>query len=287
MDVDDSEGFSLSREETSAKHPTISRGMQYHIRCQPGDIGRYVFLPGDPDRVPKVGQLWDSAKEVSTHREYRVWSGSIDGVKVSACSTGIGGPATAIALEELAAIGADTFIRVGSCGALRREVKPGDLAIAAGAVRLDGTSRQYVGLEYPAVPSYDATLALIEAAEKLGFRYHLGYTASADSFYVGQGRPGFHHYLPAQSEKIVSSLASVRVLSFEMEAATIFTLSGIYGLRAGCVCAVYANRITDEFRIAGEDEACRTAVEAVRILSRWDRDRDGKEKRYWYPSLSF
>ncbi|TLN02916.1 nucleoside phosphorylase, partial [bacterium] len=125
--------------------------MQYHIRCKPGDVGKYVFLPGDPDRVPKIGQLWDSAKEVSMHREYRVWSGSIGGLEVSACSTGIGGPATAIALEELAAIGADTFIRVGSCGALRREVKPGDLAIATGAVRLDGTSRQYVEPEYPAV----------------------------------------------------------------------------------------------------------------------------------------
>jgi len=287
MDVDDLRGSSLSREEASAKHPTIGGGMQYHIRCKPGDSGRYVLLPGDPDRVPMIGRLWDSAKEISTHREYRVWSGSIGGVKVTACSTGIGGPATAIALEELASIGADTFIRVGSCGALRQEVKPGDLAIATGAVRLDGTSRQYVGLEYPAVPSYDATLALIEAAEKLGFRYHLGYTASADSFYVGQGRPGFRHYLPAESEKIVSSLASVRVLSFEMEAATIFTLSGIYGLRAGCVCAVYANRITDEFRIAGEEEACRTAVEAVRILSKWDRDREGRGKPYWYPSLSF
>jgi len=287
MDVDDSGGFSLSREKASAKHPIIGGGMQYHIRCKQGDVGRYVLLPGDPDRVPKIGQLWDSAKEVSAHREYRVWSGSIDEVKVSACSTGIGGPATAIAVEELAAIGGDTFIRVGSCGALRREVKPGDLAIATGAVRLDGTSRQYVGLEYPAVPSYDATLALIEAAEKLGFRYHLGYTASADSFYVGQGRPGFDRYLPAESEKTVNSLASVRVLTFEMEASTIFTLSGIYGLRAGCVCAVYANRITDDFRVAGEEEACRTAVEAVRILSRWDRDREEKEKPYWYPSLSF
>jgi len=277
----------LKRRRTSAVHPTVERGMQYHIRCKPGDIGRYVFLPGDPDRVPRIGRLWDYAKEVSTHREYRVWSGDLGGLKVSACSTGIGGPATAIALEELAAVGADTFIRVGSCGALRREAKPGDLAIATGAVRLDGTSRQYVRIEYPAVPSYEVTLALVEAAEKLGFRYHLGYTASADSFYVGQGRPGFNQYLPTESEEIVRSLASVRVLTFEMEASTIFTLSGIYGLRAGCVCAIYANRITDRFRIAGEDEACRTAVEAVRILGKWDKDRQQRKKEYWYPSLSF
>lgn len=277
----------MSEDKTLAIHPTVEGGTQYHIRCKSSDVGRYVFLPGDPDRVPKIGKLWDSATEISKHREYRVWSGSVGGVKVSACSTGIGCPAAAIALEELAAIGADTFIRVGSCGALRSEARPGDLAIATGAVRLDGTSRQYVGLEYPAVPSYDVTLALIESAERLGFRYHLGYTASADSFYVGQGRPGFHQYLPTTSEKIVSSLAAARVLSFEMEASTIFTLSGIYGLRSGCVCAIYANRITDEFRIAGEEETCRTAVEAVRILSRWDKDREEKGERYWHPSLSF
>jgi uridine phosphorylase len=250
-------------------------------------VGRYVFLPGDPDRVPKIARLWNSAREVSMHREYRVWSGLVGEELVSACSTGIGGPATAIALEELAAIGGDTFVRIGSCGTLKREIKPGDLVIATGAVRLDGTSKQYVQSEYPAVPSYDVTLALIEAAEKLGFTYHVGYTASSDSFYVGQGRPGFHNYLPKDTEKLVSFLGSVNVLTFEMEASTIFTLAGIYGLRAGCICAVYANRITDEFRIAGEEEACRTAVEAVRILSKWDRDRERSGRRYWCPSLSF
>lgn len=130
-------------------------------------------------------------------------------------------------------------------------------------------------------------MALVEAAEKLGFTYHLGYTASSDSFYVGQGRLGYHDYSPEDSKNIVSFLASVKVLTFEMEAATIFTLAGIYGLRAGCICAVYANRVTDEFQIAGEDEACRTAVEAVRTLSKWDRDRKKATKPHWYPSLSF
>ena len=277
----------MSPDKTSATHPTLGKGTQYHIGCKPDDIGRYVFLPGDPDRVPKIARLWDSSREVSMHREYRVWSGLIGGEKVSACSTGIGGPATAIAVEELATIGGDTFIRVGSCGAFQRNIRPGDLVIATGAIRLDGTSKQYVLPEYPAVPSYDVTLALVEAAEKLGFKYHLGYTASSDSFYVGQGRPGFQGYLPEHSEGIVAFLASVKVLTFEMEAATIFTLSGIYGLRSGCICAVYANRITDEFNISGEEEACRTAVEAIRILSKWDRDREKSGKPYWYPSLSF
>ena len=277
----------LNVETISTKHPSLERGMQYHVRCKPGDVGRYVFLPGDPDRVPKIAKLWDSAREVSTHREYRVWSGKIGDVTVSACSTGIGGPATAIAIEELATVGAETFVRVGTCGVLHPEVKVGDLAIATGAVRLDGVSRQYVIPEYPAVASYDVTLALVEAAERLGIRYHLGYTASVDSFYVGQGRPGFQQYLPPQRKNIVTELASVKVLTFEMEASTIFTLSGIYGLRAGCVCAVYANRITDEFATVGEEEACKTAVEAIRVLSRWDNDREKRGKRYWYPSLSF
>jgi len=276
----------LSRNRTSAGHPTVNRGLQYHIRCKEGDIGSYVFMPGDPDRVPKIARFWDSGREISKHREYCVWSGLVGDQKVSACSTGIGGPATAIAFEELAAIGGRTFIRVGSCGALQKEIKLGDLVIATAAVRLDGTSKQYVRCEYPAGASYEVTLALIEAAEKFGFRYHVGYTASSDSFYVGQGRPGFQNYLPKDSESFVNSLSSVNVLSFEMEASTIFTLAGLYGLRAGCICAVYANRITDEFRIAGEEETCKASVEAVRILSKWDRKREIEGKRYWYPSLT-
>jgi len=271
----------------SAVHPQTKAGAQYHIGCKMGDVGRYVFLPGDPDRVPKIAEFWDSAREVSSHREYRVWTGRLDGIRVSACSTGIGGPAIAIAFEELAAIGADTFIRVGTCGALRKEIRCGDLVISTAAVRLDGTSRQYVQPEYPAVANYEIVLSLVEAAEKLTYRYHVGYTASSDSFYVGQGRPGFNGYLPLGAEKTVETLSKVNVLNFEMEAATIFTLAGIYGLRTGAVCAVYANRITNRFEMKGEEEVCKVAVEAVRILARWDKERKKKGKRYWYPMLSF
>lgn len=270
-----------------AVHPTVPGGRQYHIGCAVGDVGRYVFLPGDPDRVPKIVAFWDGGMEVASHREYRVWSGTVDSIKVSACSTGIGGPATAIAVEELAAVGGDTFLRVGSCGALREEIECGDLVIASAAVRLDGASRQYVPAAYPAAASGDVTLALIEAAERLGVRYHVGYTASSDSFYVGQGRPGFKGFLPQSKRSTVNRLREMRVVVFEMEAATIYTLAGIYGLRAGCVCAVYANRATDQFKIAGEEDACRTAVEAVKILAKWDRDRESQGKRHWFPSLSF
>jgi len=251
----------LKRRLVSAVHPQTKTGAQYHVGCKKGDVGRYVFLPGDPDRVPKIAAFWDSAREVSSHREYRVWAGRLDGIRVSACSTGIGGPAAAIAVEELATIGADTFIRVGTCGALRKEIRCGDLVISTAAVRLDGTSRQYVQPEYPAVANYEIVFSLIEAAEKLGYRYHVGYTASSDSFYVGQGRPGFNGYLPLGAEKTVETLSKVNVLNFEMEAAAVFTLAGIYGLRAGAVCAVYANRITNRFEIKGEKEVCKAAVE--------------------------
>jgi len=262
-------------------------GVQYHVGCKKGDVGRYVFLPGDPDRVPKIAGFWDSAREVSSHREYRVWTGRLDGIRVSACSTGIGGPAAAIAVEELAAIGADTFVRVGTCGALRKEIHCGDLIISTAAVRLDGTSRQYVQPEYPAVANCEVVLSLIEAAERLGYRYHVGYTASSDSFYIGQGRPGFGGYLPSGAERIIEALSKVNILNFEMEAATIFTLAGIYGLRAGAVCTVYANRITNRFETKGEEEACKVAVEAVRFLGHWDEERKKKRKKCWYPSLSF
>lgn len=271
----------------SAVHPRTKTGVQYHIGCRRRDIGQYIFLPGDPDRVPKIAGFWDSAREVSSHREYRIWTGRLDGIRVSACSTGIGGPATAIAFEELAAIGADTFIRVGTCGALRKEIRCGDMVISTAAVRLDGTSKQYVQPEYPAVANYEIVVSLIEATEKLGYRYHVGCTASSDSFYVGQGRPGFKGYLPLGADKTVETMSRVNVLNFEMEAATIFTLAGIYGLRAGAVCAVYANRITNRFETKGEEEVCKVAVEAVRTLAQWDRERMKKRKHYWYPSLVF
>jgi uridine phosphorylase len=277
----------MSERLVSAVQPESVEEIQYHISAKRGQVGRYVFLPGDPDRVPKIAKFWDSAHEVSSHREYRIWSGVIDGTKVSACSTGIGCPAAAIAVEELSRIGADTFIRVGSCGSLVPDLDCGDLAISTAAVRLDGTSKQYVMAEYPAAASYDVVLALIEAAEKLGKRHCAGYTASTDSFYVGQGRRGVDGYLPQDAGNLVERLQKQHVITMEMEASTIFTLAGIYGFRSGCVLAVYANRVTDKFEVRGEDDACKVAVEAVRILSKWDLDRQKAGKRHWSPGLSY
>ncbi|MBP1911937.1 uridine phosphorylase [Thermococcus stetteri] len=269
----------------SAERPQTEEGMQYHIACKPGDVARYVLLPGDPERVPKISSLWDEAREIAFHREYRTHTGKYKGVPISATSTGIGGPSTAIAVEELAAIGADTFIRVGSTGAIQPGMEIGDLIIAKAAVRLDGTSRQYVRIEYPAVADLEVTLALIEAAETLGMRYHVGITASTDSFYLGQGRPGLNGYFPSFARNIVDDLRQARVTNFEMEAATLYTLANIYGLRAGCVCAVFANRVTNEFGKAGEKEAALVASEAVKILSEWDEEKERAGKKVWYPGL--
>ncbi len=270
----------------SASSPEDAQGRQYHIELKPGDIPRYVLLPGDPGRVPKIASFWDEARQVSGHREYVTYVGRYKGVEIAATSTGIGGPATAIAVEELLRVGADTFIRVGTTGALKKEIRLGDIIISTAAVRYDGTSKIYVDTEYPAVATPAVVQALIEAAESLGVRYHVGITASSDSFYIGQGRPGYRGYLPERWRGIERRLADVGVLNFEMEAATLFTLANIYGARAGAVCAAIANRVTEEFIPgAGVEDAIRVANEAVRILSEWDIILGGSPKHISYVAL--
>ncbi|MEM1775281.1 MAG: nucleoside phosphorylase, partial [Desulfurococcaceae archaeon] len=190
----------------SASVPETDSGLQYHLMVKPGDVSKYVLLPGDPERVPIIAKYWDEYWHVATHREFVTYSGYYKGVFISATSTGIGAPSTAIAVEELARVGAEVFIRVGTTGALKKEIKVGDLIISTGAVRLEGTSKHYVIPEYPAVASYDVVLALIEAAETLGVRYHVGLTASSDSFYVGQERPGFKGYLPHHQKGLIEYL---------------------------------------------------------------------------------
>ncbi len=280
--------FSVSsgKKLKSASVPVDEAGMQYHLMVKPGDVSRYVLLPGDPGRVLRIAKYWDKKWKVAEHREYLTYSGKYKGVFISATSTGIGAPSTAIAIEELARVGSDTFIRVGTTGALRRDIGVGDLIISTGAVRLEGTSKQYVIPEYPAIADLTVTLALVAAAEELGVKYHLGLTASSDSFYVGQERPGYRGYLPPFQKGLVSFLKSVNVLNFEMEAATIFTLANVYGLRAGSVCAAIANRETEEFIVdAGVEDAIRVANEAVKILSEWDELMEKAGKKVVVPGI--
>jgi len=263
-----------------------SAGRQYHIMVAPGEVSRYVLLPGDPDRTDLISSLWDSRKLIASHREYRTYTGYYKGTRISTTSTGIGAPSTIIAIEELLRVGADTFIRVGTMGAIRSEIKPGDLVIAIGAVRLEGASKDYVIPEYPAVANYEVVLSLIDAAERLGARYHVGIVASTDTFYLGQSRPGYNGYTNNVSATRLPELAAARVLGFEMESAALFTISSIYGARAGCVCTAIANRITNEFIPGkGVELASRVASEAVTILYEIDKRKEGVGKKWYYPSL--
>ncbi|MGC9130502.1 MAG: uridine phosphorylase [Pyrobaculum sp.] len=253
-----------------ARRPVVG-GKAYHILVAPGEVPRYVLLPGDPGRVPLIARHWEGAREVARNREFVTWVGRYKGVQVAATSTGIGSGSTAIAVEELLQAGADTFIRVGTTGALRREVRLGDLVIGVAAVRWDGASRWYAPPEYPAAAHWRVVSALVAAAEALGVRYHVGIVASTDSFYVGQERPGHGGFLPPWARGLIDTLRSLGVVSFEMESATIFTLSSIYGARAGGVYAAIANRETDEFAPeVGVEDAIRVANEAVRILAEYD-----------------
>ena len=258
---------------------------QYHLEVAPGEVADSVLLPGNPDRVPKVTDAWDEASEVANHREYRTATGTYDGTPVSVTSTGIGSPSAAIAVEELARVGADTFLRVGSCGAIREEAAVGDLVITTGAVRQEGTSTEYVREDYPASADHRVVGALVTAAERLGYDYHLGVTASTDSFYAGQGRPGFEGFEAADSTDLVDHLREANVLNVEMEAAAILTLANLYGLRAGAVCTVYANRVTGEFRTEGERKAARVASEAVSVLAEMDERAAEAGVESWYPGL--
>lgn len=270
---------------SSADYVEGEGGLQYHIQCKRGDVARYVLLPGDPERVEIISSQWDERREIAYHREYRTHTGKYRGVDISVTSTGIGAPSAVIALEELARIGADTFIRVGSTGAIQQDIELGDLIISSGAVRLEGTSKQYVRPEYPASAHYEVVMALIEAAESLGVRYHVGITASTDSFYLGQGRHGFRGYTQSFSENILHDLRRANVLNFEMEAAALFTVANIYGLRAGSVAVVFANRIRDEFEVVSQDTVAKVANEAVKILAEWDDLKYKKGKRFFYPSM--
>jgi len=258
---------------------------QYHLEVRSGDIADSVLLPGDPERIGKITDTWDDAAVVADHREYRTATGTVEETPISVTSTGIGSPGAAIAVEELARVGAETLIRVGSCGAIQPEASVGDLIITTGAVRQEGTSKEYVREDYPAVADHTVVSALIAAAEELGYDYHVGLTCSTDSFYAGQGRPGFEGFEARGSEERVEELKQANVLNFEMEASTILTLASLYGLRAGAVCTVYANRETGEFRTEGERKAAKVASKAVAILDSMDEAAAASGLDRWHPGL--
>ncbi len=250
-----------------ALEPKDSKGRLYHIRLGRRDVGRVALLPGDPGRVPRIAKRFRDAKPIASHREYTTFGGYINDEYVIAMSTGIGGPATAIAVEELARLGVQLMIRVGTCGGISPEAKVGSLIIADAAVRLDGTTRQYVMDGFPAAATPEVVIALKESASGLKKSFLLGKAASTDSFYAGQGRPSYGGYFPSRARGLVSDLRTANVLCFEMESSTLFTLGRLFGVRTGAVFAVLGNRMTNEFRAeAGIDDAIDVAVDAVRRL---------------------
>jgi uridine phosphorylase len=245
-------------------------------------------MPGDPDRVPKIAQFWDSAEEIAVNREFRSFTGKYKGVPISALSTGIGPASMAIAVNEASAVGVKTFIRVGSTGAIQKNINCGDVIISSAAVRLDCTSNCYIIPEYPAVASYEALLALVEAAEALGIdSYHVGVTATTADFYAGQSRKTSASFC-SNTENLLITLQKAEVLNFEMETATLYVLASLFALRAASVCAVYANRITGEFRTGtGEEKAIKIANEAVKILCEWDAVKRKRNRKWLFPSLIY
>ncbi len=267
-------------------HTKAPTGKQYHIACGRGDLAEYLLVPGDPDRVPRIARFWDTAREVSSNREFRSFSGNYKGVPVSALSSGIGPACMSIAVNEASNVGVHTFIRVGSTGAIQRGIACGDVIISSAAVRLDCTSHCYIMPEYPAVANYEVLLALVEAAESLGIRnYHVGITATTADFYAGQNRPIQTGNVP-ETSNLLPTLQKAGVLNLEMETATLYTLASLYGLRAGAVCAVYNNLITSEFKLgAGEETAIKIANEATKILSKWDAKKRKSNKSCFFPSL--
>jgi uridine phosphorylase len=242
---------------------------QYHVKLSPGEIGRYVLLPGDPGRCAVIARHFENPRIVAQNREYLTISGTLDGVPVCVTSTGIGGPSAAIAMEELKAVGADTFIRVGTCGGINLKVKSGDVVIATGAVRAEGTSREYMPIEYPAVSDFEVTTALAAAAKRLGFTFHTGVVQCKDSFY-GQHSP---NRMPVASELLAKWEAWKKggVLASEMESAALFCVAAALGVRCGAVLSVVWNQ---ERKAAGYDDpknensgdAISAAIEALRIL---------------------
>ncbi len=239
----------------------------YHIGLRPSDSAKAAIICGDPGRVEKIARLMDNPKFVASNREYTTWSAEIDGQRVLVTSHGIGGPSTAICIEELAMIGVDTLIRVGTCGGMASDVKTGDLVIAQAAIRAEGTSREYLPIEFPAVANFEVVTALGESAQDSGHPYHIGVVHCKDSFY-GQHSP---EKMPVYGELAAKWQAWLKggCLASEMETAALFTVSAARGLKAGCVLRTVWNQervnagITDP-EDADELSAARCAIEAVK-----------------------
>ena len=249
---------------------------QYHIQVAKGEVGRYVIMPGDPKRCVKIAQYLDNPVLIADNREFITYTGTLDGVKVSVTSTGIGGPSASIAMEELYRCGADTFVRIGTCGGMQTDVKSGDIVIATGAIRMEGTSKEYAPIEFPAVADLDVTNALVAAAKQKNFTHHTGVVQCKDAFY-GQHEP---ERMPVSYELLNKWEAWKRMgcKASEMESAALFIAASHLRVRCGSNFLVVGNQERNalgmENPIVHDTEAAITvAVEAIRKLIKADREK--------------
>ena len=244
-------------------------GRQYHVGLKEGDIGKYVILPGAPTRCEKIAQYFENPVLVADRREYVTYTGYVDGEKVSVTSTGIGGPSAAIAMEELVKCGAEVFIRVGTCGGMQLDIKGGDLVIATGAIRAEGTSKEYAPIEFPAVADFRIVNALVDAAENLGYTHHMGVVQCKDSFY-GQHSPetkpvSYELQNKWEAWKRLGCLAS------EMESAALFVVASYLNVKVGSIFLTVANQEREKLSLENPvvhdtEKAIKTAIEAIKIL---------------------
>ena len=253
-----------------------AREKQFHIQCAAGEVGGYCILPGDPGRCQAIARYFDAPVHVQTNREYVTYTGTLLGEKVSVVSTGIGGPSAAIAMEELANLGAHTFIRVGTCGGIDLSVRSGDVVAATGAVRMEGTSREYAPIEWPAVPDFAVVSALVEACRRLGCSWHAGVVQSKDSFY-GQHSPA---RMPVswELEQKWEAWKRLGVLASEMETAALFTVAASRKVRCGAVFHVIWNQEREKAGLDQEESlnteiAVAVGVEAMQLLIQQDREK--------------
>ena len=249
-------------------------GKQYHIDVAAGECGRYVILPGDPKRCKKIAAYFDNPRLIADHREFVTYTGTLEGVPVSVTSTGIGGPSASIAMVELSKCGADTFIRVGTAGGMDLDVQSGDVVIANGAVRMEGTSKEFAPIEWPAVADFSVTEKLAEAARNLDLKYHVGVVECKDSFY-GQHDP---EIMPVGYELLNKWDAWMKLgcKASEMESAALFTVASFLHVRAGAVLFIMSNQERVKQGLSNEvehdtDKAIRTVVEAIRLMIREDQ----------------
>ena len=238
----------------------------FHLGLTRDDLkgATLAIVPGDPDRSARISSLLDDPECLAKTREFHVYRGVLNGHNIVVCSTGIGGPSTSIAVEELAQLGSNTFLRIGTTGAIQPHINEGDILISQASVRLDGASQHFAPLSYPAASDFFATQAMVNACNELGIQFHIGITASSDTFYPGQERYDTHSgYVPRAFQGSCEEWQKLGVMNYEMESATLFTMCAALGLRAACVAGVLVNRTKQEIPNVDHGEIERKSVAVV------------------------